>query len=274
MRIGMLSDLHLRQPGLSPDGWHNPHQFETARERLATALDLLGQEGVEAIAVLGDLTHDGDEATFHDVLEILATAPVPVWIVPGNHDLMPDTSVLVRALAGYTGSPMLLSGESLLFMGGWQVLGCGLTRTPDGYLVEPGPLLQTLDDPALVLSHFPLLSLRTQASAASLQYAGDPLNGAAVVAELTNRAVPVLVFSGHLHIRHAQAQGPVLQASCGAQVESLFEMTVLDLSAWSEGMVSWQATSVAPVWPGVEPALSDAHQTWRWDGDHWLSVAT
>jgi hypothetical protein len=270
MRIGILTDLHLRQPGAAPDGWHNPHQFETARQRLTAALDFLGSERVDRIAILGDLTHDGDPATFEDVLAILASAPVPAWIVPGNHDLGADPTDLGTAMVPHLPQLDLLSGTSRSLANGWRATGLGITRGEGGYLIDPEPDLGEWDDsPTLVLSHFPLLSLKDEAIAADLKYAGDPLNGPGIVTHLKARPGPTLVISGHLHIRHAQAQGPVLQASCGAQVESLFEATVLDLTEWATGIVRWTATAIDPVWPGIVPALSEPEQAWRWTGSGW-----
>jgi len=273
MRIGILTDLHLRQPGTAPDGWHNPHQFDTARQRLTAVLDFLDTQRIDRIAVLGDLTHDGDDATFYDVLAILATSPVPVWIVPGNHDLAIDASGLANAITNHAGQLEHLSGTVRPIADSWQVAGLGIARVPDGYDIDPVPDITAWNDaPTLVLSHFPLLSLKDEAIAAGLKYAGDPRNQQHLAIPLQARSAPTLVISGHLHIRHTQAIGPVLQVSCGAQIESLFEVTVLDLTKWPDGIVRWQATAIEPVWPGIMPALSDPEQAWRWDGTSWQSL--
>lgn len=274
MRIGILTDLHFRPPGSPADGWHNPHQFESARQRLTSTLTHLETQGIDQLAVLGDLTHDADDPTFADVLDLLATSSVPIWIVPGNHDLGSDASHLASAIASRPDSLQLLGGALLPLTSIWQVTGFGLSRAAGGYQIDPPPTVPSWGvRPTLVLSHFPLLSLREDAIQAELKYAGDPVNGPEVASDLIGREAPTLVISGHLHIRQASSRGPVLQASCGAQIESLFEVTVLDLSNWETGVVRWHSTSIEPVWPGVVPALSDPIQTWQWTGDGWQSIA-
>jgi hypothetical protein len=276
VKLGIVTDIHHTQPGGAPDAWHNPHQFETVATRLEQSLAWLRDRGVDRLAVLGDLTHRGDAASMREVLAIVAAAGLPAWVLPGNHDLAPDPAVLASTLAG-AGHATLepLGNDPVPFGPGWQVVGLGLQRREaGGYEAMPEPDPATWDDaPALVLAHFPVRSIRDDATAAGLKYAGDLANGDRLAGALRSHPQPVLVVHGHLHIRHAVADGALLQVSCGAQVESLFEATVLDLGGWGDGLVRWQATAIQDQWPGTNPALSGPAQTWRWTGSSWASVA-
>jgi len=273
VRLGILTDIHLSPPDSAPTAWHNPYQLETVRERLAQSIRFLEEEGADRIAVLGDLTHHGDEPSLREAIELLATANVPVWVLPGNHDLTPDRASLDGEIAACGGqSVSALGSPPVPFGDAWQVAGLPIRCAPNGLGFEAS----TVPDPGtwgegplLVLSHFPVLSLQDECARAGLKYAGDLLNGDEVAEALVARVAPTLVVNGHLHVRHAAARGSVLQAACGAQVESLFEATLVDLGAWNQGRVHLAATPVREVWPGVSPALSEPEAAWTWDGGGW-----
>jgi Icc-related predicted phosphoesterase len=272
MRLGILTDIHIAPTGNHADAWHNPHQFDTARQRLADSIAWLEQQGIDRLAVLGDLTHHGDDTSLRETLAIIANATVPVWVLPGNHDLGHGPSTLADALAsnGHT-HVEVIGSDPVPFGDTWQVVGTGLAKsTGGGYEATPEPDSTSWSDaPTVVLSHFPLISLRDACTEAGLKYAGDLVNGSEIVARLAARLAPVLVVNGHLHVRHAATQGAVLQAACGAQVESLFEATLIDLNEWPEGIVRWTSTAIQPPWEGPDPALSPDAESWRWSGSAW-----
>ncbi len=272
MHLGILTDIHLSPPGSPGGSWHNPHQFETVRERLAQSLAWLEAQGVDRIAVLGDLTHHGDEPSLREVIEILGTSSVPVWVLPGNHDLEPDIAALTGTITGAGESVVQVIGSQPVPLdNAWHVAGLPIERAPGGgFMALALPGTDSLGDgPLLLISHFPALSLREECAAAGLKYAGDLVNAGVVAGSLLGRAAPTFVINGHLHIRHATSRGTVLQAACGAQVESLFEATVVDFGNWDQGRIAWTSTAMEPEWPGISPALSDPVQTWLWDDKGW-----
>ncbi len=272
MRLGILTDIHIAPPGNPADAWHNPHQFDTARQRLADSIAWLKQQGIDRLAVLGDLTHHGDDASLRETLGIIAGATVPVWVLPGNHDLGHGPTTLADALAGSDHAHVEVIGDHPVPFGGtWRVVGTGLAKAiGGGYEATPEPDPATWDDaPTVVLSHFPLISLKDACAAVGLKYAGDLVNGPDIVGRLAVRSAPVLVVNGHLHVRHAATQGAVLQAACGAQVESLFEATLIDFNQWPNGVVNWTSTAIQPPWEGPNPALSRDSESWRWTGSGW-----
>ncbi|MBA3275976.1 MAG: metallophosphoesterase [Chloroflexia bacterium] len=273
MRLGILTDIHLSPPDSAPTAWHNPYQLETVRERLTKSIQWLETEGVDRIAVLGDLTHHGDEPSLREVVDILATSRVPVGVLPGNHDLTPDIATIhgVIEAAGHD-AVEALSSQPVPLDGAWRVAGLPIERAPGvaAFVASPAPDPDSWGEgPVLVLSHFPVLSLREECVEAGLKFAGDLVNVGEVAGSLIERTAPTFVINGHLHVRHAASRGSVLQAACGAQVESLFEATLVDFGNWSRGRITWTSTPIGDVWPGVAPALSDANQAWTWDGAGW-----
>ena len=272
MQLGILTDLHHCPPGSPDDGWHNPHQFDTVGRRLEQSLAWLRDAGVDRVAVLGDLTHYGDDASLREVIDILGRSGLPCWMLPGNHDLGASGDALARVIANAGHPTLALLGESPTPLAGdWLVAGIDIRRaTPGVYEAISIPDPSTWGDaPLLLLSHFPVLGTRDDVLGAGLKYAGDLANAGQVAATVLDRAAPTLVINGHLHVRHVTTRGPVLQASCGAQVESLFEVTVVDVGDWKTGQVTWTSTAIQPAWPGVNPALSEPTQTWTWTGDVW-----
>jgi len=275
VRLGILTDIHLSPPDNPADGWHNPHQFKTVRERLAKSIRWLETEGVDRIAVLGDLTHHGDEAPLREVIEMLGASNVPIWVLPGNHDLTSGSATFAGAIEAF-GRDMVevIGSQPVPLDDAWRVAGLPIERASDGAGFVAAPASDPHkwgDGPVLLLSHFPVLSLRKECVEADLKYAGDLTNAREVATLLLERPGPTFVINGHLHVRHAASQGSVLQAACGAQVESLFEATLVDFGNWDQGCIAWTATPMEPVWPGVSPALTIANQAWTWDGVAWRS---
>jgi 3',5'-cyclic-AMP phosphodiesterase len=71
----------------------DPHVSDVARkdgrrpaETLARALSQAGQEGADAILITGDLVQDGRPGEYAVLRHVLKSAPVPVFLLPGNHD--------------------------------------------------------------------------------------------------------------------------------------------------------------------------------------------
>ncbi len=76
-----------------------PHSVRCLRSAIADALAW----GAELIVVKGDLTHRSRPAEMAMVGEVLAGLPVPVAIVPGNHEVKPDRPAEAQAGLGSHG---------------------------------------------------------------------------------------------------------------------------------------------------------------------------
>lgn len=80
--IAQLSDLHIREPGRLAYGRINTAPY------LATAVAsiLRLKQAPDAVVITGDLTDFGRPAEYRHLAELLAPLPMPVYLLPGNHD--------------------------------------------------------------------------------------------------------------------------------------------------------------------------------------------
>ena len=94
-RIATVNDLHIGAtsfgflPRIDERPVAEPHPLRCARAALAEALAW----GAQFIVVKGDLTEMGTRANWDAIGRLLAGLPVPVAVVPGNHDVRIDREV-------------------------------------------------------------------------------------------------------------------------------------------------------------------------------------
>ncbi len=82
LHFAQISDFHIRPPGVIFAG-----VVDTAA-MLRSAIDTLlaFRPALDAVLVSGDLANDGEEEAYAAILPELARLPMPVFVVPGNHD--------------------------------------------------------------------------------------------------------------------------------------------------------------------------------------------
>ena len=90
--VAHFSDLHVKAPGGSyrnrgPERWLQRHE-EPFREALSELANL--ERAPDFLALTGDLTETGSEAEFSILSDCLSTTGIPIRVVPGNHDRLPD----------------------------------------------------------------------------------------------------------------------------------------------------------------------------------------
>jgi 3',5'-cyclic-AMP phosphodiesterase len=110
IRLLQLTDSHVRAaPDGELKGWRT-------RDSLADTLAAALAEGPrpDAILATGDLSQDGSAASYHHLREILGSAGLPVFCIPGNHD---DPAVMAQELAA---PPFLYCGDHGL--GRWRLV--------------------------------------------------------------------------------------------------------------------------------------------------------
>lgn len=93
-----LSDLHIREPGRLAYG-----RLDTApylRRAVESILQL--RQSPDAVVITGDLSDFGRAAEYEHLAQLLAPLPMPVYLMPGNHD---DRDQLRRSFPahGYLG---------------------------------------------------------------------------------------------------------------------------------------------------------------------------
>jgi hypothetical protein len=263
MRLGLLCDLHVvDERHAAGDAWHNPYDFAGVLERAAAALAAFAEEGVDAIAIGGDVVRDPGEADLAPLDRLLAGAAVPVLAVSGNHDGGGDA--LLAALPSVRGARP--EGERI---GGVRLAGIELAGTDWSGVrtAASAPAVEAWgEEPVVLLSHFPLLSHAARLSARGLAYPGDLLDRRPHAAAVAGRGAPTVVLSGHIHARDAQHRGALLQLTAAALVEPPYECTLVDVDPDGDGVaVRRRARSLpGPEPTGPLPVLSGADERFRW----------
>jgi len=81
MLIGQLTDIHI--------GFDRGNPRESNMLRLEAVLDHLATSPTppELLLLTGDLTEHGDAESFARLAAAMQRFPVPIWPIPGNHDL-------------------------------------------------------------------------------------------------------------------------------------------------------------------------------------------
>lgn len=97
MRIVQISDLHLQSDLLSGgiDPW----------AALAMALTRLAGLQADALLISGDIAEAGDSGSYTRLASILAGLPLPLALLPGNHD---RRAALHAAFPGHWDNPEML----------------------------------------------------------------------------------------------------------------------------------------------------------------------
>lgn len=275
MRLGIVTDAHISPEGTRARSFHNGYAVDDALERYELALGQLVEQGAEALALLGDLSHLGDAKSLEEGLGLAAETGLPVWGVPGNHDVSERKDALVRAVRRVGSERVRLATPEGEAVGeGIRVAGLHVESEDWGFTSRSagGAETGTWGDGAVVLlSHFPALSSRARVERTGLKYAGDLENLGVVLRPLLGWGEPTVVLSGHLHLRDAFAAESVLQLGFAALVEPPFEVSLVDVEA-EDGRVEVRREAVAltPTPEGVRlPVLSPPSHTWAFIDGSW-----
>jgi 3',5'-cyclic AMP phosphodiesterase CpdA len=277
MRLGIVADPHLSVLRDAQDGWHNPYRLADAHERLDAALADPLFDDVDAFAVLGDLAHFGDRDSLRRCVDAVAKArhDRPAILLSGNHDVLEPGVRIEQEIEALDDpdvvSPLAWPAASRATEV-FRASGLGLhvhdVRALSDRQVEPFDVsAHTLsaDAPAghVVLTHFPVLSFEQRARTARLLYSGHLAQLAPPVEPLP-RGGPVVVLSGHLHLRAVAHEGDVLQLSFAALVEPPYELSLVEIDSDDRGlMVNYECASARP--PDAEklPIIDPATGRWR-----------
>jgi hypothetical protein len=257
LRLGVIADPHLALERVEDAGWHNPYRLADAHERLDIALAHPLLDAVDVVAVLGDLAHFGDRTSLRFVVDAVANCDRPAVLLSGNHDVLTPGVRLedeVRARgAGHVLSP-LASTPDAPAVKAFLAAGVGLAVHEvteltdrrfqpfdvDGRRLAPADPVTNVD---VLLTHFPLLTLEDRCRDAQLLYSAHLDYLAPPPPVLPGTAGPVVVLSGHLHLRAITHEANVLQLAFAALVEPPYEIAVVDIDA-DRASVSYRCESV------------------------------
>jgi predicted phosphodiesterase len=257
LRLGVVADIHwCSEPGRT-EYWHNRLDFLGAPERLGAALALFHANAVHAVALLGDLAHDGDQASLDAVLATCAEHWTgPTFVVAGNHDRVTELPDVAGELdPGIDVRKLAVEADPER----------GALRAACGEAREADPLR-----PLVLLSHYPLLAQDALFAAHGFAYAGNLHGADAVLARLDGRAAPAIVLCGHVHGRESRACRGVLQLTLGALIEPPYECAIVEVDASPAGFdVRRVSHRLGPCIGSAEPVFATDDETWTFVGGRW-----
>ncbi len=270
--IGVVSEIHCTPPGEPNAVWHNELRFDLGLDLLDAALRRFAEHDVDAIAVLGDLSHFADRESLGRVRQKLRSSGKPIILLSGNHDVTaepgsPSEFQHFFADAATCTPPLLtaLNGRSV------QLLGVERDAETNELRSLGAPIATREGTVNIIMSHFPLLPLAETLQLAGMKHAGDLTDLDVRTSELQTLIEPAVVLHGHLHVRATTVTESVLHLSFAALVEPPHECTILTIStlAGGEMRVARSASSVRPTHVERLPVLVPSDEIWSFEDQSW-----
>ncbi len=239
IRLGVITEIHIVPPGTPEGFWHNPFLFDQAEQLFLRAVQRCQELEVDAIAILGDLTHFADAGSFAAIRGVLATTELPVYVLPGNHDVGGE----VQPLAAFQQAldlPNVTTAPATLALTPWiDLMLVGLEPSGEGrrYAAVRSRAV-TGNDPVLtvVLTHFPPYAMQELLASADLKHAGDLTNREPLLEAIGAVSGPLLIVNGHLHVHATIEDGRFLQLSVAALIEPPHDVTLLTIGIDEDGV--------------------------------------
>ena len=278
MRLGIVADAHLSRAGTRVPAFHVEYGNADTLKAYQLALRRCVRGSADGLVLLGDLSHSGDEESLEAGVRMAAETELAVWAVSGNHDCFSQEDALADAVRQVGAENVrLLTPEGEAVAEGLRLAGFSVTSGSWGYAAGSAGRPEVSgwkDDECVVwVTHYPAVSFSKEVSAEGLVY-GDDLEDLEEVAwPLLGREAPTVVVNGHVHLRAARVQGPVLQVSCAALVEPPFEVTFLDVGPEGERVeVHRKSALLVPSLTVRPPAFSPPEQGWAFEAGVWRSL--
>ena len=279
LRLGVIADPHVALEQVEDAAWHNPFRLRDAHERLDTALTHPLLEGTDLVVLLGDLAHFGDRTSLRHVVDSVVRDGRPAVLLSGNHDVL-TPGVRLEDEVGDAGSALVVSPlaceREAPAVKAFEAVGAGLA-VHEVTSFEPDRPLHPFDvmghrladaDPAagldVFLTHFPVLTFEGRCREARLLYSAHLDILAPPPSVLPAAGSPVVVLSGHLHLRGVTTEANVLQLVFAALVEPPYEVAVVEIDVGAT-LVEYECASV--VEPDAErlPVLDPPSGRWTFD---------
>lgn len=271
VRIGVIADPHVSVDERRHEyvTWHNVYRLAESQPAFVEALEHPLVRDTDVTVVLGDLVHWGDRESLAAVVEAADVTQRPVILLSGNHDVLERGVRLEQEIAAR--NPKLVwsprteaqAPDAIIepFASadlGFEVVEVLGEHPGDGmpFGVEHQVLLERPrpDAAAVLLTHFPVLSLRTRSQELGLLYSGHLRNLAATPDALDVTSAPTLVLNGHLHIRGVRSAARARQISFAALIEPPYEIARVDIDGSN---VRYECASLGPVPDDVKLPVLD-----------------
>lgn len=284
-RFAIVSDLHVALPHTILDHPSRFHLVEVSIPALEQVLDHLAQIDLDFLLLPGDLTQHGEPANHQWLTTRLAQLPYPVYVVPGNHDVVERWSTeqsigLTEFPAYYPKFGYATPGQpyySCQILPGVRLIGLNSNAFDDhGQQLAMGRLdraqlqwleqtLETVeDDLVLVMIHHNVIEHLPgqRRNPLGRRYM---LSNAAVLLRLLGRAGVKLIFTGHLHVQDIARQHGIYDITTGSLVSYPHPYRILEVRQDALGRQWLQVESSrvesVPGWPNLQATSRE------WMGD-------
>lgn len=278
VRLGVITEVHIVPEGTPEGVWHNPFLFDQAEALFGTAVRRCVEQQVDAIAILGDLTHYADPASFAGVRRVLETVDLPVYVLPGNHDLDESDHPLAAFQQALDLPHVTIAPGTVALTPEIDLALIGLEPGGEAkrYAAVRSRAVSGNDAKLTVaLTHFPAFAMKAMLADAGLKHAGDLVNREALLEAISSIPGPVLIVNGHLHVHATIVDGRVLQLSFAASIEPPHDVSLLAIGFDDDGnpWVTREASGMVET-PGVSlPVLSDREERWEYAAGGWQRAA-
>ncbi|NEQ31591.1 MAG: metallophosphoesterase [Leptolyngbya sp. SIO4C5] len=271
LRFAIVSDPHVALPHTV---WRSPSRFhlvEVAIPALEQIFQHLSRLELDCLLIPGDLTQHGERENHHWLAQQLANLPYPVYVVPGNHDIIQrqgsDKTVSFDQFfqcyqgCGYNQQPSYLTQ---LKPGIWLIGLNSIAFDSDGQQLYHGYLdeaqldwldrtLPTLQgQTVLVMIHHNVLEHLPGQSASAMGQRYMLKNAATLRSRL--QQVNALLLTGHLHIQDIAEHNGLWEITTGSLVSYPHPYRIVELATQPQGR---SQLSVATHWIQSVPEFPD-----------------
>lgn len=284
-QFAVISDPHIALPHTI---WDNPQRFhmvEVSIPALEQSLDRLAQLDLDFLLMPGDLTQHGEVDNHAWLSDRLAQLPYPVYVVPGNHDIVTrsPTQIAIGTADfpryyqkfGYTNPDQIYYTHEIL--PGVRLIGLNsIAFDSDGTQLSMGyvddaqlhwlktVLAEATDEFLIVMIHHNVIEhLPGQARhAMGRRYM---LDNASTLLPMLQAAGVKLIFTGHLHVQDIASWQGIYEITTGSLVSYPHPYRVLQIRDETDNSfrlrieTDW-ITSV-PGWDNLQ------HLSREWMGD-------
>ena len=282
-RFAIASDLHIALPHTVATHQNRFHRCEVSIPILETVLERLSGLEIDFLLLPGDLTQDGEPENHQWLSERLSQLPYPVFVVPGNHDVIQpmgdDRAIGLHDFPdyyqafGYGESGQLYYTRPL--MPGVRLIGLNSNQfnaegKQIGCLDEQQlqwlerVLTKYQDELVLVMVHHNIIEHLPGQTHHPLGRRYMLSNAPDLLALLQSAGVN-LIFTGHLHVQDIVWQEGIYEITTGSLVSYPHPYRILHYRTGSQGQAWLQVESgrveSIPNWPDL-PARSR-----QWIGD-------
>ena len=273
LRLGVIADIHAGPPDAPVETWQGDYAPSEGAALARRAVELLCEQGIDALVVLGDSANAGDHASFLEAIAAISRPDIPTWIVAGNVDLRLDQSALEDALLAATSAATIPASVGERFAG-FRIAGLRFQGSNDDEIalhVRPDVASWGADSVVLV-SHYPVISRRREALADGWKYSGDALRLDGLADELAARPAPTILLHGHLHLGDAVARSSYLQLGFPALAESGRHAAVVEIAQDGDELDVIVTPIPASSDERLPSAIGEPTRHWRCSGGEWQSA--